>query len=58
MALFCDMSSLTAEKAEVLVETALLLLLSQFAIFSELEGEVRVVLLLVGIAASRVVVAG
>ena len=34
---FCNMSGFSAEKAEVLVETVLLLLLSEFAVFLSLE---------------------
>ena len=48
------MSSLSTEKAEVLLEAVLLLLLSEFAIFTELHGEVRVRLLQVSIATARV----
>ena len=51
---FCDVSSLSTEKAEVLLEAVLLLLLSEFAIFTELHGEVRVRLLQVSIATARV----
>ena len=51
------MSALCAEKAQVLIKTALLLLLNEFAVFSKFGGEVKVEFLLVGIVATRAVVA-
>ena len=52
------MSGSSTEEAKVLLKVALLLLLSEFAVFSELGGEVRGGLLLVGAAAARVATAG
>ena len=52
------MSSLPTEEAEVLFEAALLLLLCELAVFTELGGEVRVGLFLVSIATARVSIAG
>ena len=50
------MSTLSTEKAQVLVEIMLALLLSELAIFSELGGEVGVGFSLVGVAVARIVV--
>ena len=52
------MSALAVEKAQILVEMALTLLLSELAIFSKLGREIGVEFLLVGIVATRAVVAG
>ena len=52
--LFSNVSSFAAEKAEVLLETGLLLCLCELAIFSKLQGEVGVGLLLVSIATASV----
>ena len=56
--LFGDVSSFAAEQAEVLLETVLLLCLHELAIFSKLQGKVRVGLLLVSIATASVSVTG
>ena len=55
---FGDVSSFAAEQAEVLLETALSLCLRELAVFSELQGKVRVGLLLVSIATASVSVTG
>ena len=52
------MSSFATEQAEVLLETALSFCLCELAIFSELQGEVRVGLLLVSIATASISVTG
>ena len=52
------MSSFAAEQAEVLLETVLSLCLHELAIFSKLQGEVRVGLLLVGIVTASISVTG
>ena len=52
------MSSFATEQAEVLLETALSLCLRELAIFSKLQGKVRVGLLLVSIATASVSVTG
>ena len=52
--LFSNVSSFAAEQAEVLLEMVLLLCLHELAIFSELQGKVRVGLLLVSIATASV----
>ena len=56
--LFGDVSSFATEQAEVLLETALSFCLCELAIFSELQGEVRVGLLLVSIATASISVTG
>ena len=52
------MSSFAAEQAEVLLEMALSLCLRELAVFSELQGEVGVGLLLVSIATASVSITG
>ena len=52
--LFDNVSSFAAEQAEDLLKTALLLCLCELAVFSELQGKVRVGLLLVSIATASV----
>ena len=49
-----NVSSFATEQAEVLLKTALLLCLCELAVFSELQGKVRVGLLLVSIATASV----
>ena len=51
---FSDMSGLPTEETEVLLKAALLLLLCELAVFTELGGEVGVGLFLVSIATARV----
>ena len=52
------MSSFATEQAEVLLETVLSLCLRELAVFSELQGKVRVGLLLVSIATASVSITG
>ena len=56
--LFGDVSSFAAEQAEVLLKTVLLLCLCELAVFSELQGKVRVGLLLVSLTTASVSVTG
>ena len=53
-----DVSSFTAEQAEVLLEMVLSLCLHELAIFSKLQGEVGVRLLLVSIATASTSITG
>ena len=56
--LFGNVSSFATEKAEVLLKMVLLLCLHDLAIFSKLQGEVGVGLLMVSIATASVNVTG
>ena len=56
--LFGDVSSFAAKQAEVLLEMVLLLCLHELAVFSELQGKVRVGLLLVSIATASISITG